>query len=160
MIAQVCDVLVYLHQQSPPLIHKSLRPEHLLYQAVAPGVYRVTVNGLLALPVPVKQSFAANGYVAPEQTTGHVGPSLDLFALGLVLLYLLTGQEPQAFYGTRDTGTGIAIPDLPGVTPDLLAILRKLTEPLPTQRYATAREVAAALSQVKAQIGLEPRSVQ
>jgi serine/threonine protein kinase len=108
----------------------------------------------------VKQNFAANSYVAPEQTAGHIGPSLDLFALGLVLLYLLTGQEPQAFYGTRNTGAGIAIPDLPGVAPDLLAILRKLTEPVPTQRYATAHEVAAALSQVKAQIGLGQRSAQ
>ncbi len=144
---QLCNVLDYLHQQAPPLIHQVLKPEHLLLQTLVPGVVTVTLGGFLALPGPhQKTNFADNLYAAPEQKLGRaVSAATDLFTLGLILLYLLTGQEPRAFYQMNGSGGAIALPPLPGVDPALVNLLQKLTQSVPSQRYTQAHEVAEVL---------------
>lgn len=147
-MVQVCDTLDYLHQQEPSLLHEDLKPENLIQQPpTAAG--NITVVGFVSLV-----SFAANSqadpaaYLAPEQIQGQKATVADLFALGPILVYLLTGQAPKAFYAQREQGFRFYPEYVPGLATELGPIVRRLTNPQPEERYATARDLAEALLSV------------
>ncbi|GLF97498.1 bifunctional serine/threonine-protein kinase/ABC transporter substrate-binding protein [Streptomyces yaizuensis] len=91
------------------------------------------------------------GYLSPEQartgTGGGIGPASDVFSLGCVLAYAATGRRP---FGT---GTVAAIvfrtvheePDLDGIPPGLLALIRSCLAKDPAAR-PTAAGLGAALT--------------
>jgi serine/threonine-protein kinase len=147
-IVQVCDTLDYLHHQSSPVLHEDLKPENLIQQAPAAGGI-VTIVGFVSLNSFVANKQAATAlYLAPEQAQGQKTAAADLFALGLILVYLLTGQAPTAFYAQREQGFRFYPEYVPGLATELVTIVRRLTNPQPDERYATAKDVADALLSV------------
>jgi len=147
-IVQVCDTLDYLHQQSPPVLHEDLKPENLIQQSPTSGGV-VTIVGFVSLNSFVANKQAATAlYMAPEQTQGQKTVAVDLFALGPLLVYLLTGQPPKAFYAQREQGFRFYPEYVPGLATELVTIVRRLTNPQPEDRYASAKEVSAALLSV------------
>ncbi len=98
---QVLEVLVYLQSLTPPIIHRDIKPQNLLYQTLPDGskllslvdfgsvqdTYRHTVTG----GSTVVGTF---GYMAPEQFRGQADLTTDLYGLGATLLYLLTRDDP------------------------------------------------------------------
>lgn len=167
ILLQICDVLNYLHQQSPPFLHLALKPDHLI-QSPSPATNQIIVAGFLSLILQTVTNWTTTSYTAPEQiksyptfssssdlfvfdriqTENCLTPGSDLFALGPIVIYLLTGKEPGSFYAHRKQGFRLYPEDVPDLPPDLTAIIRKLTNLDPKERYATAQEVAAALRQV------------
>jgi serine/threonine protein kinase len=84
------------------------------------------------------------GFMAPEQAAGDVtliGPATDVFALGALLFWLLTGELPPADDPTRASR---ALRDR-GVTRRLRAIVTRCLAPRAADRYANAGDVAADL---------------
>jgi len=88
-----------------------------------------------------------------EQAMGHdVGPPADVYAAGALLYFLLSGRPP--YDGRNATAICHQIlatppPDIhqlvPDISPDLAAIVRRAMARAPTDRYASARELAADL---------------
>ena len=103
----------------------------------------VTAEGLLGTP----------GYMAPEQVLGgHVTPATDIYALGVVLFEMLSGELP--FHGATPLATAIArisepAPRIssrqPGVDPTWDAVVATCMAREPVFRYATVRDVLRAL---------------
>lgn len=148
VMQQVCDLLDYLHHQSPPFVHQDLRPENLI-QRRSPSDEQIMVTGFVSLAaLKVETQPLLNGYNAPEQQQGYATPACDLYALGPILVYLLTGEEPHAYYTHREQGFRFYPEYVPGLLPDIGTIVRRLTNPNPADRYANAKEVADALAQV------------
>lgn len=94
--AQIVDILRYLHESEPPIVHRDLTPDNILLKndgtiAVidfgAANEYLGAATGTLV----GKQS-----YISPEQFKGKATPSSDIYALGSTLFFLLTGDDPQA----------------------------------------------------------------
>jgi WD40 repeat protein/tRNA A-37 threonylcarbamoyl transferase component Bud32 len=97
------------------------------------------------------------GYMAPEQAVGSdrralVGPATDIFALGVILYQLLTGQMP--FQGDSTLEVLRAVTSDEPVWPrrlqsrlprDLEAITLHCLEKDPARRYPTAADLAADL---------------
>jgi WD40 repeat protein/serine/threonine protein kinase len=91
-------------------------------------------------------------YMAPEQASGTnalVGPATDVYALGVMLYELLTGQVP--FQGDSDLAVLRAVTSAepvpprrlqPGVPRDLEAVVLKCLEKEPGRRYAIAQDLA------------------
>ncbi len=157
LMLQVCEALAYLHQQSPPVLHLDLRPENLICRSVplvgaesANFAYsQLILTGFVSLQtLKMDTQSAVVGYQAPEQQQGHASPASDLFAIGPTLVYLLTGKEPAQFYAHREQGFRFYPEYVPGLSPALIGVVRRLTSPNPEDRYANALEVAEALSQV------------
>jgi serine/threonine protein kinase len=100
------------------------------------------------------------GFMAPEQAEGRsreVGPEADVYALGAILYYLLTGRPPflglTAFETIRLVATGVVVPVRqrePGCPPELELICLKCLEKAPARRYGTAEDLADDLRRFRA----------
>lgn len=141
---QLCDAINHLHHQTPPILHQNLRPENLIRRGSSTPL-TLTVTGLTPASNSAPISYLASGYSAPEQQQGQAFVTSDLYALGPILVYLLTGQPPNDFYAQRENGFRFYAEYVPGLDPELVPIIRKLTNPQPDDRYLSADEVTTAL---------------
>ncbi len=145
-ILEICDGLHYLHRQTPAIIHQQIKPTHLIQRATpnTPLVITGLTPANTLAPAP-----SHTDYAAPEQQQAQVSPASDLYALGPTLVYLLTGKPPETFYAQREQGLRFYAEYVPGITADLVAIIRKLTNPQPNERYASVPDLVSALQQVE-----------
>jgi serine/threonine protein kinase len=94
---QLLAILQYLHQQSPPLIHRDLKPHNIIRDddgrifLVDFGAVQDVYNHTLLKGSTVAGTY---GYMAPEQFRGAAVPASDLYGLGATILYLLTHRSP------------------------------------------------------------------
>ncbi|CAN5489982.1 hypothetical protein BH10CYA1_BH10CYA1_24060 [soil metagenome] len=96
LMAQMADVLVYLHEQNPPIIHRDFTPDNLVLKSDqtivvidfgAANEYVGTATGTL---------IGKQCYMPPEQVRGKSAPTTDLYALGCTAAFLLTAHDPEA----------------------------------------------------------------
>ncbi len=92
-------------------------------------------------------------YMSPEQAGGHeVDSRSDLFALGIVLIELLTFKQP--FRGENDLATLRLVREakvppvsslVPGLSPEWDAVMLRLLAAEPSERFQTGQQVEQAL---------------
>jgi serine/threonine-protein kinase len=97
---QLCDVLVYLHGQRPPIIFRDLKPANIM---VLPGDKQIKLIdfGIARHFKPGKskdtQAMGTPGYAAPEQYgKGQSDARTDIYAFGATLHHAITGRDPSA----------------------------------------------------------------
>lgn len=107
------------------------------------------------------QAIGTPAYASPEQMQGLAiasQPSTDLFSLGATLHFILSGKAPIEMYGWSDYLNCCSVAEtqlaskLPSRAPKaLMAICNKAMRTQPTDRYATALELAADVENYLAQ---------
>lgn len=145
---QTCDVLDYIHSQNPPLIHRDIKPANLMARSSDNQVVVLDFGAVKEIGTTLGTRIGAEGYCAPEQEQGQPLTQSDLYAIGPTLIFLLTGETPFKFYRKRGRGYRFGIEDVPTITTQLRAVIERVTEPVPGDRYATAKELASALALV------------
>jgi eukaryotic-like serine/threonine-protein kinase len=141
-------LLEYLHGCVPPYLHLHVRPSNLIRPRVPHGSGQVVLVGFGAVNKssdPPQSGKLPIGYIAPEQQAGEAIPQSDLYALGTTLVYLLTGQEPDAFYRLGDHEQCFDLKGVSGINADMTILIQKLTHPDPNQRFESASSVVEAL---------------
>lgn len=145
---QLCDVLSYLHRQSPPVLHRNLNPSSLVLRGGSPSQLDLAVVNFDVIEhdlLGIERPSGLSVYAAPEEMEGELDATTDLYALGPLLIFLLTGQSPDLYYGTRDQGRRLYPEYVTGLSGQMTHIIRTLTHPEPMVRYASAESVVADL---------------
>eukprot|EP00271_Cylindrocystis_brebissonii_P003739 TRINITY_DN14_c0_g1_i1.p1 TRINITY_DN14_c0_g1~~TRINITY_DN14_c0_g1_i1.p1 ORF type:complete len:972 (-),score=181.63 TRINITY_DN14_c0_g1_i1:2662-5499(-) len=103
--AEVASALLILHSRPIPIVHRDLKPANILLDKNL--VAKLGDVGLARLMPDLNdnQTYMRDStpvgtfaYVDPEfQRTGEFGPKSDVYALGIVLLDLLTGRTPSSY---------------------------------------------------------------
>lgn len=145
LISQVGSALEYLHTQQPPLPHRQINPDNIILDAE--GNYLLAVPALStqlrtllhrATGTPMTQGTA---YAAPELFGQHPKHSAasDIFALGVSLYELCTGETPWLGNGGLSLNQGAEIPIVPEPYSRILSnLVRACLYPDPEKR-PTAR---------------------
>jgi WD40 repeat protein/serine/threonine protein kinase len=128
----------------------------------------ISTNSSRRGPVTVAgQIVGTPSYMAPEQITGRITPSVDVYALGAILYEMLTGRPPLPTAGPDDplhtrheAETTIAPRQLrSGIPRDLETICLKCLSHDPSRRYAHAAELADDLGRFLAGQPIQARPV-
>lgn len=91
----MCSILVYLHSQSPPVLHRDFTPDNLILGEDGTIVlidFNVAEQreGFETSTVVGKHS-----YIPPEQFRGKATTQSDIYSMGCVIYFLLTGNDPE-----------------------------------------------------------------
>lgn len=143
---QTCEILDYIHSQVPPLIHRDIKPANLLVRTSDNQIVVLDFGAVKEIGTTLGTRIGAEGYCAPEQERGQPLTQSDLYAIGPTLIFLLTGETPFKFYRQRGKSYGFKLESVPTITSQLREVIERVTEPFPSDRYATAKELAAALA--------------
>jgi serine/threonine protein kinase len=110
----ICDVLAHMHGQSPPLVHRDLKPDNIMLLDDRSGIKLIDFGTARDLGRTQRTRMAAKtrvyteGYAPPEQIIGKPEPRSDLFALAGTLYHLATGRPPEGFYTARELDKRLA----------------------------------------------------
>ncbi|MFF9085780.1 serine/threonine-protein kinase [Streptomyces sp. NPDC014991] len=151
LLDQLLSGLAAVHAED--VVHRDIKPANVLLEATGTGRPRLRLSDFgIAMRLGEPRLTETNlvvgtpGYLAPEQLLGaDPGFPADLFAVGLVALYLLEGARPDAKalvqyfleHGTPGPPQGVPEP--------LWQVVAMLLQPDPADRFRTATGARKAL---------------
>lgn len=157
-IDQVCDALIYLHAQMPPIIHRDIKPANI---KITPSDRAILVDfGVAKTYDPnTKTTMAARavtpGY-SPIEQYGHgtTDARTDQYALAATLYILLTNKRPPESI-ERVTGERLIPPREinPDISPHVEQAILRAMEILAAHRHDTMVDMRRALKRGR------PRSI-
>jgi len=145
-VEAVLDALGAAH--SIGVVHRDLKPENVLIDRHRR--WRITDFGIANMPgEELAGPTGTPAFAAPEQLLGEPqGPSVDLFAVAAIVVYVLTGRPP--FGDTGSTANVILARELAGdfdatgVPEPVQEWARRALHPNPERRFADAAAALAA----------------
>ncbi|MFG2998137.1 serine/threonine-protein kinase [Streptomyces sp. NPDC048340] len=153
LLDQLLSGLAAVHAEG--VVHRDIKPANILMEATGTGRPHLRLSDFgismrKGEPRLTETNYVVGtpGYFAPEQLLGAEPDfSADLFAVGLVALYLLQGRKPDAqalvehflAHGTPGAPEGVPAP--------LWDVLANLLQPDPQNRFKTATGARKALAE-------------
>lgn len=182
LMLQLLDALVYAHEKG--IVHRDLKPENIIMTMGSRGRLLVKIVDFGIAHIVGKhfqqqgekkddlhQRGAAIGtpyYMSPEQVRGEldrIDHRTDLYACGIILAEMLTGQRVFEGGSNRDTmrlQLEALPPRLSELNPDreypeiLEAIVAKALSKDPAHRFQNAHEFNQTLEQAMRSVGIDP----
>ena len=142
----VCTALAYAHQRG--VVHRDIKPANVMVDAE--GGVKVADFGLVKIAAeeaaPLTRPMEAMGtpnYMAPETMLGldRVDHRADLYAVGVMLYVMLTGQIPRGTFEAPSRWVA-------GLDPRLDAVVKQAMQRDPEQRYASAGDLRRDLESI------------
>jgi serine/threonine protein kinase/tetratricopeptide (TPR) repeat protein len=139
----VADALAYAHAQK--IVHRDIKPENILLESGHPVVSdfgiaraiseadesRLTGTGIVVGTVD---------YMSPEQASGEgLDGRSDIYSLACVLYEMLVGRPPLVSSVSGERA---------GIPPEIELAMQTALASLPSERFATAEDFAAALQPI------------
>ncbi|MGE3164359.1 MAG: bifunctional serine/threonine-protein kinase/formylglycine-generating enzyme family protein [Planctomycetota bacterium] len=155
LAAQICEILEHAHQRG--VIHRDLKPANILVSGppdrpsvkiIDFGLAKLIDSSAQVRPFAtvVGHIVGTLAYMSPEQAAGHgeVDLRTDVYALGVILGELLTGQVPP-IESTRAAHDYLDRLDRADLDRPLRPIVEHAVAPDRADRYPSCRELAADL---------------
>jgi serine/threonine-protein kinase len=161
VLRQVCGALDEAH--SLGLVHRDVKPGNIMLCRLGG---RSDAAKLLDFGIVVETGrsdtritqvggpLGTPAYMSPEQASGAavLGPASDLYSLGAVAYFLLSGRPPLVgsnlldLMHTQATASREPTAHESTIAPDLEAVVLRLLATAPGDRYASAADLGAALA--------------
>jgi tRNA A-37 threonylcarbamoyl transferase component Bud32 len=107
--SQIANILCYLHELDPPIVHRDLTPDNLL----------IREDGKIALiDFGASNEFVSRAtgtlvgkqaYIPPEQFRGKAEPKSDIYAFGATIYFLLVGKDPIPLSTSHPAQVSVAV---------------------------------------------------
>ncbi len=141
---ELCSILRYLQNLKPPIVHRDLTPDNLIWQGDRHiKLFDFTVahqfEVMRLATVVGKQS-----YMAPEQVKGYPCPQSDIYSLGATMHFLLTGEDPEPLSVSSPRSVR------PEVCEKLDQIVQRCTAFDLKKRYSDPKDIEKELSAIGA----------
>jgi serine/threonine protein kinase len=163
LVKQVCRGIAQAQRETPPIIHRDIKPQNILVGYEADGLRaRVADFGLAKKVNPLTLLATAAGTLSfkpPEAFSQRKGDSCagDVWAIGATLYLLLTDKMPfeipsDATWSTKRLFDKTVQPPSdfhPDANGPLDEIVLKTLEKRPQERYSTARQLLDVLESWK-----------
>lgn len=149
ILISTLEILAQLHAYDPPIIHRDIKPSNILIDIKDPEHIKTYIIDLGAVAINANKTQLGTiagtlGYAAPEQFMGFASPSSDIYALGMTMVYMLTGKSPSEM-----ELKGLSV-DYERYLPTTLPIyikelLDRMLQPTPQSRIGSAKAVLETL---------------
>jgi serine/threonine protein kinase, bacterial len=151
LLYDLLPVLDYIHRLGT--IHRDISPDNIIYRDRDKLPVLIDFGGVKEIAATVVSRFSTakittrigkQGYAPDEQMMrGKVSPASDLYALGATILTLLTGKDARTIYNPAEATWEWR--KYLKLQPELSAIIDRLLQYHPQNRYQSAAEVLALL---------------
>lgn len=152
LMSEICQALDYIHQHG--VIHRDIKPSNIMLDKEG-RAYLADFGLSLLTDVGTRgEVFGTPQYIAPEQaiSSANAQPSSDLYAMGVILYEIFTGQLPFSSTDALELAM-MHISDTPPaprslrpqISPELEAVILKALEKDPQDRYPSGAELVKAL---------------
>lgn len=136
---QLCDILIYLHEQRQPVIHRDIKPQNIIVKPDgAISLIDFDISRIYHADAKTDTQFIGTREYAPPEQYGfsQTDCRTDIYSAGVLLGWLLTG-ETDAKKVMQTLGD-----------PELLDIYKKCTAFSPEGRFASAQKLKSTLLHV------------
>lgn len=145
---QLCEILIYLHHLSPPIIYRDMKPGNIIIdnednvKLVDFGIAREYKTGRDSDSTFI----GTRGYAAPEQFCAgqQSDERTDIYGMGVTLYHALSGvspsEPPYQMMPLREIN--------PAISKGLERIVHKCVQTDPDMRYQSVEEIVADLQNI------------
>lgn len=147
---ELSGILDYLHGLAPPVVHRDLKPSNVMRQKGG-GLVLIDFGSVKESLRQAGGSTVAGtfGYMPPEQLAGRATPATDLYALGVMMVVLMTRRPVGELIDDQNRlQWQDAVPRGTALADALSDALSDVLEPDPNRRLGDAKVLARRLQQI------------
>ncbi len=170
LLIPIAEALHYAHRRG--IVHRDIKPANILLdRADQPYLADFGIakrNAAHIAQAPEGQVIGTARYMSPEQAGGRIGETdarSDLYALGVTMFEMLTGETPFRGNASAVLRQKLA-DDAPsprrfdsGIPKDLETLCLKCLERTPDKRFASAQELVEELTRVRLREPIRSRPI-
>jgi serine/threonine protein kinase len=156
LLQDLLTILTHVHHHHSGYIHRDIKPSNIIRRRADQKLVLIDFGSVKEISEQNSDSAMGQtvivgtiGYMPTEQLQGNPRRSSDLYAVGMLALYALTGMNPafEAFSEDPDTGT-FKWREYANVSAELAEILDRMISNDLSQRYSSAMEALNAIQSI------------
>ncbi|MGC8542568.1 MAG: FHA domain-containing serine/threonine-protein kinase [Vulcanisaeta sp.] len=145
IMKQLCDAVSFMHRNN--VIHRDIKPKNILVirkENIVKLIDFGTSRYYYDQPMSNEAIISPGGYTAPEQRRFLSSPQSDIWSLGAVLYFLVTGRDPE--YDMPGYPDNVIAPPDPrkyneDVDERIVKVIQRAMDPVMSNRYLTAGDM-------------------